>query len=438
MTIRVFNTLTGCKEPLVPLEPGRVGMYVCGPTVYDAPHLGHARSAVVFDVINRYLEAMGHVVTYVRNITDIDDKLIDKARSCGRDFQSLGTEYADCYRAAMQRLNVRVPDREPRATDYIGPIQSCIAGLVEKGHAYRVGSGVYFAIKSCKRYGRLSGGPLTSASMAVDHVSDKDKKHPSDFVLWKAARAKDPAWPSPWGPGRPGWHIECTAMGAALLGEQFDIHGGGADLIFPHHENEIAQSESLFGKAPARYWLHHGLVQIRGEKMAKSRGNGLRLNDLLDEYGPGALRLFLLSRRYRHPIDYSRRALQTAVKHGRRIERFISGMVPAIYAPEKVALDESSHWLRFCNAMNDDFNFPMGLAVVFEGIRTVHRKAGSGFGERIFKMTNAVRRTVAALAYICSEILGFDTPIRSRDPGAIEIKTAPRQLRPAPEPVNIE
>jgi cysteinyl-tRNA synthetase len=408
MTIRIFNTLTRCKEALIPLQPGRITIYVCGPTAYDEPHLGHARSAVVFDVITRYLKAQGHAVTYVRNITDIDDKIIARAFRQNQDYRKLSAHYTRRYHQAMQRLNALSPDAEPKATAFILPMQDFIARLIHAGHAYRSGGNVYFAVESFKGYGRLSRRTLQSFSEEDTLPAETGKKHPADFALWKAAKPGEPFWPSPWGAGRPGWHIECSAMSAALLGEVFDIHGGGEDLIFPHHENEIAQSQSLSGKTPAKYWLHNGLVHINGEKMSKSTGNSLRLNDLLDRHPPQALRLWLLSKRYRHPMEYSPQALRAAARSMARLARFFAPFDAPACAPERTGKRPGSLWFRFCSAMDDDFNFPMALSVIFEGIRSINRKLGLDANRGPLGDAGDLTAGISELSFMCREILGLD------------------------------
>jgi cysteinyl-tRNA synthetase len=408
MAILTYNTYTCRKQEFIPLAPGRVKIYVCGPTVYDDPHLGHARSAVIYDVIRRYLLAKGHAVTYVRNITDIDDKIIEKAYRQNRDYRNLVADYLDRYRRAMQRLNVLSPDAEPMATNYMLPIQAFISRLMQKGQAYRSGADVYFAVKSFKNYGRLSGRTAPKLSAEGTTPPQTWKKHPADFALWKAGASHEPSWPSPWGPGRPGWHIECSAMSAETLGEVFDIHGGGADLIFPHHENEIAQSESVFGMPPANYWIHNGLVQINGRKMSKSLGNGLSLNFLLDTYSPGALRLHMLTKCYRHPLDFSPDSMQTSSRSFTRLERFFSRFDAPAAAPSELGRHPGSLWSRFCGAMDNDFNFPMALAVVFEGVRRLNRELGSTSYAGDLAYSGGLKIVAADISFMCREILGFE------------------------------
>lgn len=399
MTLCAYNTLSGTKEALVPQSPGKVSIYVCGPTVYDDPHLGHARSAVVFDVITRYLKAREYTVTYVRNVTDIDDKIIATAHRKHQDYRKIGNYYLERYNRAMDRLLVRRPDIEPRASDYILPIQELILKLVQRGHAYRAGRDIYFAVKSFKGYGLLSG--RTDATNLPDTTKDIEtgKRNPADFALWKGAKPDEPVWPSPWGTGRPGWHIECSAMAAQILGDVFDIHGGGADLVFPHHENEIAQSQSISGKIPARIWMHNGLVTVDGRKISKSTGIPLNLYDLLEIYPPNALRLLLLSKRYRHPVEFSHRNASQAVHAAGRLERFFASMEPPMQSDNR----RGDVWKRFCLAMDDDFNFPSALSIVFKTVRSCNRsdqadfESGLGDPQLIF----------SDLWYIYQEILGL-------------------------------
>jgi cysteinyl-tRNA synthetase len=430
MNLKIFNTLSRTKEPLIPLSPGQVKIYVCGPTVYDDPHLGHARNAVVFDVATRYLKTRGYRVTLVRNLTDIDDKIIQKARRLQQDYRIVGNRHIYRYQEAMGRLNVAAPDSEPRATAFIPEMQELIGRLIQKGYAYQTGGNVYFSVDACKRYGRLSG--RTGECLGVDPHGfiDRGKKHAADFALWKSVAPQEPSWPSPWGQGRPGWHIECSAMSAVLLGEVFDIHGGGADLIFPHHENEIAQSESVFGKTPANCWMHNGLVNIGGRKISKSLANSQTLRDLLEIYPPNAVRLFLLSKRYRHPMEFSHRSLGVAARSFARLQRFFAS--PALWtaAPAETGKRQGSLWYRFCNAMDDDFNFPRALSVVFEGVRHVNRHLDNVSHGWPLENAAGLKLIAAELFFMCKEILGF-----SFEPASVE--TAVRQ-RIAPSRLPLE
>jgi cysteinyl-tRNA synthetase len=367
----VYNTRTRKKELFQPLEPGRVGMYVCGVTVYDYCHLGHARCYVAFDIIHRYLEYLGYRVTYVQNITDLDDKLIARARELGGEGEikarvaRLAEKFTAAYFEDMDRLNVLRADYYPTATENIPRMQEIISALIDKGVAYRRGGDVYFEVAAFPGYGQLSGKNPDDLRVGARVAVDEKKKSPLDFALWKAAAEGEPSWPSPWGEGRPGWHIECSAMSTKLLGETFDIHGGGQDLVFPHHENERAQSEAFSGKTFARYWLHNGFVTINREKMSKSLGNVFNLRDIFQSFAPRVVRFFLLGQHYRSPVDYSEDALKEA---GRALERLDNcygealaqlGEISSV-EPDRESID------RFEAAMNDDFNTAAALAGAYE------------------------------------------------------------------------
>ena len=312
MALRIYNTLTGKKEEFVPIHEKRVGMYVCGVTVYDLCHIGHARSAIIFDTIHRYLQYRGYEVTYVRNFTDIDDKIINRANAEGTDFKTIAEKYIHEFQVDMGALGLERATIEPRATEHIPEMIRLISTLVEKGYAYARGGDVFFAVGRFRDYGKLSKRNLEEMQAGARVDIDEKKENPLDFALWKGSKPGEPFWESPWGKGRPGWHIECSVMSQKYLGETFDIHGGGKDLIFPHHENEIAQSEAATGKLFARYWVHNGFINIDKEKMSKSLGNILTIKDILKEWHPEALRLFLLSSHYRSPLDYSEASLGEA------------------------------------------------------------------------------------------------------------------------------
>ena len=294
MALQVYNSLTQRKEEFVPLAPPKVGMYVCGVTVYDLCHIGHARAGIVFDVISRYLRFVGYDVTYVRNITDIDDKIINRANETGEAWDELATRFSHQFWNDMTALGLSNPEVEPKATEHIDEMQQMITELIEKEHAYEAGGSVWFAVKSFPEYGRLSNKNVDELESGARVAVDDDKRDPLDFALWKGSKPGEPKWPSPWGPGRPGWHIECSAMGRKYLGTQFDIHGGGKDLIFPHHENEVAQSHATSGVAPVTYWMHNGFVTVQKEKMSKSLGNFFTIQDLLKTHHPEVIKLFLL------------------------------------------------------------------------------------------------------------------------------------------------
>jgi cysteinyl-tRNA synthetase len=372
MALRVFNTMSGKKESFEPLESGKVRMYVCGPTVYDACHIGHARSVVVFDVIARYLKAIGYEVTYVRNFTDVDDKIIDKAHQLAIEPKEVAERYIREFYEDMGSLNVERATIEPRATDHIKPMIRFIERLIEAGFAYQVDGDVFYSVDKFKEYGKLSGRKLEEMEAGARIDIDERKKNPFDFVLWKSAKPGEPNWESPWGMGRPGWHIECSVMSTQYLGETFDIHGGGKDLCFPHHENEIAQSESVSKKLFVKYWIHNGFVNINHEKMSKSLGNFLMIKDVLKTYHAEVVRLFLLSNHYRSPIDFTEQAMEEAqmgldkmytlfMRAGRKIEFDQHQDVPG-------------DWFRqFCEAMDDDFNSARGIGIIFEAVRTINR-----------------------------------------------------------------
>ena len=321
MTLRIYNTQSRKKEDFEPREAGKIGLYVCGITVYDSCHVGHARSAIVFDVITRYLKYCGYAVTYVKNFTDVDDKIIAKARAEGKSIAEIAERYIGEHDEDMGKLGVARPTETPRATEHIDGMIRMVATLLEKGLAYTVGGDVYYAVEQFPGYGKLSGRALDDL-VAGARVDVNERKHnPLDFALWKASKEGEPWWESPWGRGRPGWHLECSVMSQRYLGDTFDIHGGGEDLIFPHHENEIAQSEGTTGKPLARYWIHNGFVRVNSEKMSKSLGNFFTIRDILGQYHPEVLRLFLLQSHYRSPVDFSDAALAEA-RQG--MERFYS------------------------------------------------------------------------------------------------------------------
>jgi cysteinyl-tRNA synthetase len=368
--LRLYNTLTGSKEPFTPMVPGRVRMYVCGMTVYDYCHLGHARVMVVFDVVTRYLRALGFEVTYVRNITDIDDKIIRRAAESGEDIGTLTARYIAYMDEDARALAVLKPDLEPRATQYIEVMTGMIGRLVERGHAYQGQNGdVYYRVASFPDYGRLSGKRPEALRAGARVEVDEAKDDPLDFVLWKRAKPGEPSWGSPWGPGRPGWHIECSAMSTHCLGESFDIHGGGQDLQFPHHENEIAQSEGATGRPFARVWMHNGFVKVEEEKMSKSLGNFFTVREVLERYQPEEVRYFILASHYRSPLHYTQENLDQA-------RQAITRLYLALReCPDEgeTAADDDGYEARFREAMDDDFNTPEALAVLFELARELNR-----------------------------------------------------------------
>jgi len=372
MSLVLYNTLTGRKETFIPIEKGRVKMYVCGPTVYDDSHIGHARSVVVFDVLYRYLKFLGYEVIYVRNFTDLDDKIIVRAKEQGIGFLELAERYIQSYSEDMAALGALKPEAEPRATEHIDQMIADIQALIASDHAYQVDGDVYFDITRFPDYGRLSGRQLEDMRAGARVDVDERKKNPWDFALWKESKPGEPAWESPWGQGRPGWHIECSVMTHEYLGLTFDIHGGGHDLIFPHHENEIAQAGAL-GRPFARYWLHNGFVRVNHEKMSKSLKNFFTVKEVLAVYHPEVLRYFLLSKHYRGPVDFSDEALREAGRSLDRVYRALqeAGDIGNVQAASGRETEKIR--LLFKEAMDDDLNTARALGHVFEAVRELNR-----------------------------------------------------------------
>ena len=376
--IRIYNTLTRKKEDFQTLEPNVVRMYVCGVTVYNDAHVGHAMSALVFDIIRRYLEYRGYKVKHVMNFTDVDDKIINRANQLKEDPLKLAQRYIDDYAQNLKDLNILPATINPRATQTMNEIQSMVKGLIEKGFAYAASnSDVYFRVTKDKDYGKLSGRKLDDMQAGARIEVEEAKEHPMDFALWKSAKPGEPSWDSPWGKGRPGWHIECSAMNLKELGEQIDIHGGGNDLIFPHHENEIAQSESFTGKQFARYWIHNGMLQLGGEKMSKSLGNIVSIKEFLSKRDADVMRMLVLNGSYRAPLIFNDETLDAAEKS---LERIKSGLRPAapsskgIPAGSASELTSQSEATRqsFISAMDDDFNTPLALAALHELVKAIN------------------------------------------------------------------
>ena len=387
MALRVYNTLSGGKEEFRPLVPGKVGMYVCGVTVYDYCHIGHARANIVFDIVYRYLKFSGFEVNYVRNYTDVDDKIINRANERGIDSQALAEEFIRAFDEDMAALGLDLPTCQPKATEHIPQIIAIVGRLIERGMAYPSAGDVYFSVEKFPSYLKLSKRNLDEMRAGARIAPGEQKRNPMDFALWKAAKPGEPSWESPWGAGRPGWHIECSAMSMQYLGESFDIHGGGKDLVFPHHENEIAQSEGASGKPFVKYWLHNGFVNVNQEKMSKSLGNFFTIRDILQKYDAEVVRFFILSAHYRSPIDFSDQNLEDA-KAG--LTRFYEGLKAAeetLAAPatpdasvgelppelgeilDRVARAEE----RFREAMDDDFNTALAIGHLFDLVRGLNR-----------------------------------------------------------------
>ena len=383
MNLKLYNTATRRKEKFVPLVEGRVGIYVCGVTVYDHSHIGHARSAVVFDVLVRYLRARGLDVTYVRNFTDVDDKIIARANEVGRGTAELAQEYIDSFYEDMDALGVMKADREPRATEYINDMIDMIKVLIDKGFAYEVDGDVFYSVEQLDDYGKLSGRRLEDMKAGSRIDINEKKRHPMDFILWKNAKPGEPMWSSPWGDGRPGWHMECSVMSNYYLGSSFDIHGGGKDLLFPHHENERAQSKAATGSEFARYWVHNGFLTVESEKMSKSLGNFILIKDALEDYHPEVLRFFLLSKHYRSPLDFSKKDvldLQAGlIKIYRTLKRLEDSIGPFEddYFNEFSDLmegDQNNEFLdRFVSFMDDDLNTAAAIGIFFEKIKELNR-----------------------------------------------------------------
>ncbi|HEY6874714.1 MAG TPA: cysteine--tRNA ligase [Geobacteraceae bacterium] len=391
MALRVYNTLSAGKEEFVPLEPGKVRMYVCGVTVYDHCHIGHARANVVFDVIYRYLRHLGYEVTYVRNYTDIDDKIINRALKEGVPFNEISERFIAEFDCDMARLGLDLPTHQPKATEHIAEIIDIVRTLVDKGVAYQAGGDVYFCVEKFDGYLKLSGRNLEEMQAGARIEVDERKRHPMDFALWKEAKPGEPFWASPWGNGRPGWHIECSAMSMKYLGTTFDIHGGGKDLIFPHHENEIAQSEAATGRPFVKYWVHNGFVNINSEKMSKSLGNFFTIKEVLEKYDSEVLRFFLLSAHYRSPLDFSDQNLTEAESGMERIYKALAAIdeapaggepATAAEAEQELAGKVASFAARFREAMDDDFNTALALGNVFDLVRSVNRFVAEGGGAR--------------------------------------------------------
>ncbi len=378
--MQIYNTAARAKQPLVPVREGKVNMYVCGVTVYDLCHIGHARSALVFDVLARHLRAQGLDLTFVRNFTDIDDKIINRANRDGRDWRELAECYIKAFHEDMDRLGVLRADLEPRATEHMDEIIALVSALVEGGHAYPSPSGdVYFSVRSWERYGKLSRRSLDDMRAGARVAPGEEKRDPMDFALWKAAKPGEPSWESPWGPGRPGWHIECSAMSRPYL--PLDIHGGGMDLVFPHHENEIAQTEAACGCCLARIWMHNAFVQIDSEKMSKSLGNFKTIRDILEGWLPEVLRHFLLSKHYRSPVDFTAGGMLESERALARVYEALAQTREALSRakwkrvplPGELEKEWAALWPAFVDALEDDLNTAQALGHVFSMVRAVNR-----------------------------------------------------------------
>jgi len=418
MPLKIYNTLKKKKEEFTPLEANRVGIYACGITAYDYSHIGHARSAVVFDVVVRYLRSQGYEVLYVRNFTDIDDKIIKKSQEQNTPVPEIAHRFIEAYREDMESLGVNPPDVEPLATEYIPRMIETIQKLIENGHAYQADSDVYFAVDSFRGYGKLSKRDIEEMIAGTRFEVDERKRNPLDFALWKGAKPGEPEWDSPWGKGRPGWHIECSVMSASIIGPTLDIHGGGKDLIFPHHENEIAQAEGATGKPFVRFWMHNGFVNMNKEKMSKSLGNVLNIRELVKLYHPEVVRFFLLSKHYRSPLDYSdevmkemENALGRMYKLVQRIDE--AGADGSAKAPagideiEKDMTDKAESLMKeFREAMDDDFNTARAIGYLFPLVKSANRLLDEAGDSLTPDNLVALKKTRAALMEVGS-LLGL-------------------------------
>ncbi len=437
MTLTVYNSLTRRQEPFKTVEPQKVKMYYCGVTVYDYCHLGHARACIVWDVVRRYLQFSGYQVRYVQNFTDVDDKILKRSRQENSSMEAVAEKYIEAYFEDMARLNVKEADEYPRATQTMDGIKRLIHELENKDYAYPSQGDVYYAVQKFDGYGKLSGRKLedmqagASERVNVEDSEYQKKRYQFDFALWKAAKPEEPAWDSPWGKGRPGWHIECSAMVRERLGETIDIHAGGADLIFPHHENEIAQSEAVTGKPLANFWLHNGMVKVEGEKMSKSLGNFITIRQLLDKgVEPMAVRLFVLTAQYRKPIDFTEQAIEAATNgwntlkeglvFGDRYSEKLNWHIDKNLIQNPKAKIQNSYVERFQEAVNNDFNFSSGLSVLFElakelakeGNILVHQGKTETPSEELQKMW----QTLVTLA----DVLGLEAQLESQETTATD------------------
>ncbi len=417
--MQLFNSMTKKKEAFTPLVPGRVGLYACGITAYDYCHIGHARSSVVFDTLVRYLKKTGNDVTFVRNFTDIDDKIIKRAARENTTERDIADTYIQAFYEDMDALRIERADHEPKATEFVQEMLDLAAKLIEKGHAYSTPSGdVYFRVRSFDGYGKLSGRNIEEMRSGARIAPGEEKEDPLDFALWKGAKPGEPTWESPWGPGRPGWHLECSAMSEKLLGIPFDIHGGGQDLLFPHHENELAQSEAATGCEFARFWVHNGFVQINSEKMSKSLGNFITIRDIYKLYLPEVLRFFLLTTHYRSPLDYSDAALSEAEKGIKRIYQTLAAIDEAASRskwsgtplPEELRKEYETHAAAITESLEDDLNTAAALGHIFSLVRL----AGRILDDKTLKKSGQakdliveIKDTIRGLADVFAV---FDTP----------------------------
>jgi cysteinyl-tRNA synthetase len=420
-SVRLHDTRSGELQPLAPGDPAHVGVYACGPTVYSRIHIGNARPFVVFSLLKRFLEHEGYGVQLVINVTDVNDKIYDAARAQGRPSAELAEEMTHSYRADTDALGIGRPDHEPLASETIGPIVEHIDALVRRGHAYAVDGDVYFRVRSDEGYGTLSHRRVDEMDQGEGLEGSQRKEDPLDFALWKAHKeGEDTVWDSPWGPGRPGWHIECSAMAEQLLGVGFDVHGGGSDLVFPHHENEAAQTRAARGSELTKLWMHNGMIQFTGEKMAKSLGNIAPLHEVIDEYGADAVVMYLVSGHYRQPLAFSPSELADAERRVQRVRDALRRLQPGTPSPVEMA----HHKEAFFDALANDFNTPTALAAMFEWVREANRRGG-GVGD------GDLREMLAVIG------LGRLTPLEATgdvggiDPEAVQLLKQREQARAA-------
>ena len=415
MPVKIYNTLTRKKETFSPLEDGHIKLYVCGITSYDYCHIGHARSALAFDMIVRYFKYLGYKVTYIRNFTDIDDKIIARAAEQDTSTEELANRFIDEFYVDMDKLGVDRPTMEPKATEHIQEMIDLISELIEKDMAYAANGDVYYRVGSFAGYGKLSGRKLEDMQAGARIQVNENKDDPMDFVLWKASKPGEPSWKSPWGDGRPGWHIECSAMSRKYLGDTFDIHGGGQDLIFPHHENELAQSEAANSKPYVNMWIHHGFVTIRDEKMSKSLGNFLTIRDILSHYHPEVLRFFIFSTQYRNPLDFSEAAMQNAMTGLDRLYECVAGVdgLGDDYSSEcrQIASAKDITKLttmeeRFQKAMNNDFNTALAQGILFESAKVINKIIGQ-LDKQPCKEDAELLKTAAATIVKLASVMGI-------------------------------
>jgi len=431
MAVKVYNTLTRRREDLVPIEEGKLGMYVCGITVYDLCHIGHARSSVVFDTITKYLRFRGYDVTYVKNFTDVDDKIINKANAEHVTIADISEKFILEHNRDMDALGVARPTIAPKATENISGMIELIRKLIDKGLAYVVDGDVYYAVDKFRGYGKLSGRNIDDMMAGARVEVGEKKRNPMDFALWKASKENEPWWESPWGKGRPGWHIECSVMSQRYLGTTFDIHGGGEDLIFPHHENEIAQSEGASGQTLAKYWIHNGFIKINSEKMSKSLGNVFSIRDILEKYHPEAVRLFILQTHYRSPIDFSDESLSEARAGMDRLYATLKSIKDAVSQTGSAETQDakgnelvekmSGLKEKFTEAMDDDFNSARAIGYLFDGVRTINAY--------IAEQKSAVNKTALVRGREILKELGFVFGLFLDDPDDYFLKDRDREAR---------